>query len=323
VILRALAPAKINLGLFVGPSRPDGRHRLVSVMQSISLADELTLECPVGGSPRGDRIVCPDIPGLAGPENLAARALAAFRLRTGWDPGPIRLTIVKRVPVAAGLGGGSGDAAAALRLAARASGRHEEALLLELAAGLGADVPAQVTPGRWLACGAGESLRRLSPPCEPFAVLVLAHDEGLSTAEVYDELDRLGAERDDEQLRELGERLHAALGAGAALPPRELLVNDLQQAALSLRPEIEHTLAQAREAGADIALVSGSGPTVLGLFEGADAMGRARAAQAALGARSPRPLVAGPASARSADVAAVRNNGPAMRSAASAEDPEV
>lgn len=307
--LQALAPAKVNLGLFVGPSRTDGRHRLASVMQSISLADELTLERLEDGGPSEDRIVCANAPELAGSHNLAARALAIFRVRTAWDPGPLRLTIVKRVPVAAGLGGGSGDAAAALRLAAHASGYDDERLLLELASELGADVPAQLSPGRWLACGAGESLRALPAPGEPFAVLVLAHRCGLSTAEVYGELDRLGIQRDAEQLRELAEQLHTALRSGSALPPPELLVNDLQPAAISLRPDIEHTLGQVREAGADVALVSGSGPTVLGLFDGADAVERAHTAAVALAPHRPAPLVAGPVAAASADVAAVRNNG--------------
>ncbi|HZL48256.1 MAG TPA: hypothetical protein VFC30_04495, partial [Solirubrobacteraceae bacterium] len=169
---RALAPAKINLGLFLGPTRPeDGKHELVSVMQSISLSDELTLE-PAPAGAEEDEVFCPEIPG-APSENLAGVALGAFRAATGWDAPPLRLTIVKRIPVAAGLGGGSADAAAALRLARYASGLGEEQLLHELAAALGADVPAQIAPGRWLAAGAGERLRELPPPSRPFGVLVL------------------------------------------------------------------------------------------------------------------------------------------------------
>ena len=175
--VRASAPAKINLGLFVGPVRDeDGRHELASVMQSISLADELTLEsvesvesvesAPGAGDPRTfahanadvsgageDEIVCPGVPGPPG-ENLAAEALRLFRQATGWDVGPLRLSIVKRIPVAAGLGGGSADAAATLRLARHASGLGSDELLLALGARLGADVPAQIAPGRWLATGA-------------------------------------------------------------------------------------------------------------------------------------------------------------------------
>src|SRR3954470_15493155 len=177
MILRESAPAKINLCLFVGPVREaDGKHELVSVMQSLTLADELEL-APAAAGAAADEVVCP---GVAGP-NLAGAALAAFREATGWDAPAQRLAIAKRVPVAAGMGGGSGDAAAALRLAAQASGRGDDALLLRLAAALGADVPAQVRPGRVLATGAGEMVRRL-PDAPSLGVLVLPHDAPLSTA---------------------------------------------------------------------------------------------------------------------------------------------
>lgn len=289
---RALAPAKINLGLFVGPTRADGRHELVSVMQSISLADELTLE-PAGGS-SAQEVLCPNAPELARPDNLAARALTAFRRETGWDPGPLRLTIEKRVPVAAGMGGGSGDAAAALRLAAHASGFQDGPLLARLAVELGADVPAQVVPGRWLALGAGERLRALPDPAEPFGVLVLPLAHSLSTAAVYAEADRMGIARSLEQLAERRERLSEALAAGAQLPDEELLENDLQRAAMSLCPPIAEALAQARTEGADVMLVSGSGPTALGLFGGTDGPARARAAAERLAGRVPRPIAAVP-----------------------------
>lgn len=283
--LCALAPAKINLGLFLGPTRADGRHELASVMQSISLADELTLE-PGPAEAEHDAVICPGAPELER-DNLAARALQAFRAATGWEPGPLTLTIVKRVPVAAGMGGGSGDAAAALRLAALASGIDDPALLHSLAGGLGADVPAQVTPGRSLARGAGEILERLPSPREPFGVLVLPIAVGLTTAAVYAQADRLGLAREQDEVRERAERLRDALARGEQLPPQALLANDLQAAAVSLCPEIEPMLARARDAGADVALVSGSGPTVLGLFTGADGPARARRAADALQANGP------------------------------------
>lgn len=243
---RALAPAKINLGLFVGPVREsDGRHELVSVMQSISLADELTLEL---GDPDSDRdeVVCPGVPGDPA-QNLAAAALQAFRASTGWQAPPLRLSIVKRIPVAAGLGGGSADAAAALRLATHASGLGDEQLLQALASELGADVPAQVSPGRWLASGAGERLQELAPARSRFGVLVLALEESLSTAVVYAEADRQRLARSKEELGERRMELRAALEHGAPLPAAtELLHNDLQRAAVSLCPSIAHALEQAR-----------------------------------------------------------------------------
>jgi len=300
---RALAPAKVNLGLFVGPVREsDGRHELVSVMQSISLADELTLEAAPAGV-ESDEVICPGVR-TAPEDNLAATALRAFRASTGWRAPALRLSIVKRIPVAAGLGGGSADAAAALRLARHASGLGDERLLRTLAAQLGADVPAQVSPGRWLASGAGERLRELPQARTPFGVLVLALAAALSTAAVYAEIDRLALTRTAQALEERRLELWAALEHGAALPAAtELLHNDLQRAAVSLCPSIADALTQARTAGAQLALVSGSGPTVVGLFgppPGGSRDGgveRARAAAAGLAGSVPAPMSAAPVDA--------------------------
>jgi 4-diphosphocytidyl-2-C-methyl-D-erythritol kinase len=294
--LRALAPAKVNLGLFLGPTREsDGRHELATVMQSISLADELVLG-PAPGGQLGDEVRCPGVPG----ENLAAHALREFRARTGWQAPPLRLTIDKRIPVAAGLGGGSADAAATLRLARAASGLGDEELLASIAEALGADVPAQVSPGRWLAGGAGERLTRLPAPSRAFGVLVLPASFGLSTAEVYAEADRLGLAREHDAvalgLAELGD----ALARGAPLPAAtELLHNDLQRAAVSLRPEIAEALRAAAAAGGEPVLLSGSGPTVVGLFAraGQHGLALARLAASGLDGRVPAPLSAVPVEA--------------------------
>jgi 4-diphosphocytidyl-2-C-methyl-D-erythritol kinase len=324
--LRVLAPAKINLGLFVGPMREqDGRHELTSVMQSISLADELTLEsiesaqgldlAPAGegaGARAEDEVVCPGVPGTPH-ENLAAAALRMYRQATGWDAGPLRLSIAKRIPVAAGLGGGSADAAATLRLARHASGidsQHAsvdlDELLLELAARLGADVPAQISPGRWLARSAGERLCELSPPNHPFGVLVLPIAAELSTGAVYQRADELGVRRSSRELHELAGELEMAFELGAGAPEaRELLHNDLQAPAISLCPQIGPVLQQALDAGADAVFVSGSGPSVVGLFLRANGPGRARRAAQGLSARIPPPICAVPVDARFAEVSAV------------------
>jgi 4-diphosphocytidyl-2-C-methyl-D-erythritol kinase len=300
---RALAPGKINLGLFMGPRRDsDGRHELVTVMQSISLADELRLQ-PAGDGAQGDEIACP---GLASEpqDNLAVRALASFRAATGWDAPPLRLSIDKRIPVAAGLGGGSADAAAALRLAHTASGLGDEQLLRELGAALGADVPAQIAPGRWLATGAGELLEALPDPFPALELLVLPSDGELSTADVYKEADALGLARERGELELRREQLRAALELGAPLPAaRELLHNDLQAAAVSLSTPIAKALEQMREAGAEESLVSGSGPTVLGLFAHANPAGRAQRAASALRGRVPEPIAASSVGASFAQVA--------------------
>ena len=253
------APAKVNLCLYVGPTRDDGRHELVTVMDSVSLHDHLTLTAAPPGS-AGDDVLCP---GVEGP-NLAADALAAFRAATGWDAPPVRVTIEKRIPVAGGMAGGSADAAAALRLAAAAAGVDDVALLERIAEPLGADVPSQVRGGRVLAEGAGE---RLTPSVadEPHAVVVLPLDAQLSAGAVYAELDRRGGARPADELDDLRARVAAAEAADGVIAAG-LVANDLQDAALALCPPIAAALEALRDAGAVHAMVSGSGPTVVGLF---------------------------------------------------------
>jgi 4-diphosphocytidyl-2-C-methyl-D-erythritol kinase len=245
------APAKLNLCLYLGPSREDGLHELCSLFEPLALADLIEV------SPaERDEVLCPGVEG----ENLATRALAALR-EHGWEREPLRIEIKKRVPVAAGLGGGSGDAAAVLRLAA-----GEAANLQQLAAELGADVPSQLRPSLALVRGAGERIEPLPEPTAHAAVL-LPGGGGLSTAAVFAAADRLGLGRSAEELDELAALLREAAGAGASpLAYPELLVNDLTEAALSLRPEIGEALRSLRRAGAPVAILSGSGPTAVGLF---------------------------------------------------------
>ena len=258
-VLTARAPGKVNRCLFVGAPREDGLHPLVSIVQPVSLADVLTLE---PGSGR-DEVVCP---GVEGP-NLVEAAIAAFREATGWDGPPVRIHVEKRVPVAAGMGGGSGDAAAALRLLAEHAGL---ALPSHVAMRLGADVPSQLEPRRCLMTGAGEHIAPL-PPVSDEAYVIVPSAHALSTPAVFREFDRLG------------------LGRETLPEPAEPLadVNDLEPAAISLLPEIERALDALRAAGARVAMVSGSGPTTYGVF--ADAAGAAAAAR-----QIPGSIVAGP-----------------------------
>jgi 4-diphosphocytidyl-2-C-methyl-D-erythritol kinase len=257
------APAKLNLCLYLGARREDGLHELCSLFEPLALADLITLPTlttpEVGQSRMGapDEVLCPEVEG----ENLVARALAALRER-GWRHPPLRVEIEKRIPVAAGLGGGSADAAAILRLAA-----GEVAELEEIALGLGADVPSQLRPSLALVRGVGEKVERLPEPAS-HAVVLLPGGGGLSTAEVFAEADRLGLGRGEDELDELAGRLRAAAGAGASpLSYPELLVNDLEPAARSLRSDIGEALDALREAGAPHAMLTGSGPTAFGLFE--------------------------------------------------------
>ena len=259
------APAKLNLCLYLGPRREDGLHELCSLFEPLALADLLTV-----APAERDEVVCPGVDG----ENLAARALAALRER-GWGREPLRIEIEKRTPVAAGLGGGSADAAAVLRLAA---GEVED--LAGLAAELGADVPSQLRPALALVRGAGELVEPLPEPA-PHAAVLLPDGGGLGTAEVFAAADRLGLGRPAAELEELAAELRRVAGSGASpLAYPELLVNDLEPAARSLRPAIGGALDALRAAGAPVALLSGSGPTAVGLFADLEA---ARAAAARLG----------------------------------------
>ncbi|MBS1678352.1 MAG: 4-(cytidine 5'-diphospho)-2-C-methyl-D-erythritol kinase [Actinobacteria bacterium] len=267
------APAKLNLGLYLGRARPDGLHELCSLFEPLALADLLRIEVA-----ERDEVVCPGVEG----ENLAARALAALRER-GWGAPPLRIEIEKRTPVAAGLGGGSADAAAVLRLAAPATDCAAEAFWSEdnqsapastvgvvdlpaIAAELGADVPSQLRPAPALVRGAGEMVEPLPAPAE-HAALLLPGGGGLSTKDVFDEADRLGLGRDPAELEAIAPRLRAAAGAGASpLAYVDLLVNDLEPAAISLRPDIGDALDALRSTGAPAVFLSGSGPTAVALF---------------------------------------------------------
>jgi 4-diphosphocytidyl-2-C-methyl-D-erythritol kinase len=252
--MRLLAPAKLNLCLYLGPRRGDGLHELCSLFEPLTLGDPIDVHELKAGE--ADEVVCAGVEG----ENLAARALAALRAR-GWSRPPLRVEIEKRIPVAAGLGGGSTDAAAMLRLAA---GEVDD--LESLAAEIGADVPSQLEPALALVRGAGERVERLPDP-EPHAVVLLPAAGGLSTAEVFAEADRLGLGRTAVELEELAGRLRLAAGAGASpLSYLELLANDLDPAARSLRPDIGNALDSLRAAGAAAALITGSGPTAVGFF---------------------------------------------------------
>lgn len=264
------APAKLNLGLYLGRPRPDGLHELCSLFEPLALADLLRIT-----EAERDEVVCPGVEG----ENLAARALAALRER-GWDAPPLRIEIEKRTPVAAGLGGGSADAAAVLRLATPECVRTFHpyadksanapvgavADLSGIAAELGADVPSQLRPAFALVRGAGERVEPLPAPTE-HAVLLLPGGGGLSTKDVFDEADRLGLGRPEAELDGIAAELRTAAGTGASpLTYVDLLVNDLEPAAISLRPDIGDALDALRSTGAPAVFLSGSGPTAVALF---------------------------------------------------------
>jgi len=267
--MRELAPAKANLILQVGGRRSDGLHEICSLFASLELADLVEVEVRPHARPGEDRVECPEVE----EPNLATAALRAYRAANRTERLPaVTVRIDKRIPVAAGLGGGSADAAAVLR-AADALVRRPLGpdALRALAAEIGADVPSQIEPRHALVTGAGEGVEPIALP--PMSLVLAPQREGLSTARVYAEADRLGMARDGLSPRRLRE-LSRATSLEALAPSFE---NDLEPAALSLRPELAGVAARLREAGAAAAIVSGSGPTVIGAFADPSTASRAAA----------------------------------------------
>ena len=265
-------PAKVNLQLSVGPPRSDGYHDLVTVFHAVSLFDEVTVRPAERTSVVVTGEDAASVP--AGRANLAARAaraLATASLRRR-GKSAVRIEIRKRIPVAAGLAGGSADAAAAL-VACNELWRTglSQAELCELAAGIGSDVAFGLVGGTAIGVGRGERVTPALAAGSYHWVLAFA-DGGLSTAQVYAACDRMRAARGGPGPVEppgLDHKLMAALRSGKPGDLGPLLANDLQPAAISLRPELRRTLAAGAELGALAGIVSGSGPTCVYLAKDA------------------------------------------------------
>ncbi|MFB8035070.1 4-(cytidine 5'-diphospho)-2-C-methyl-D-erythritol kinase [Streptomyces sp. NPDC056004] len=250
-------PAKVNVQLAVGAPRPDGFHDLANVFLAVGLYDEVTVT-PADGL----RITCSGPDAAQVPldaSNLAARAAIALAERHGIAP-DVHIHIAKDIPVAGGMAGGSADGAAALlacdALWSTGATRDE---LLAICAELGSDVPFSLVGGAALGTGRGERLTPIDVGGTFHWVFAVA-DGGLSTPAVYGEFDRLTADTDVPE-PEASPALLDALRTGDATALAAALTNDLQPAALSLRPSLADTLAAGTAAGALAALVSGSGPT--------------------------------------------------------------
>ncbi len=270
-------PAKINLQLAVGPLRPDGYHGLVTVFHAIGLFDMVSVAAAEADSVAVTGEGAGQVP--ADGDNLALRAVRALRAVVAAKAGPgVAVTINKRIPVAAGLAGGSADAAAALVACNelwRAGLPVRE--LCEVAAGVGSDVAFAVLGGTAVGRGRGERLTPALMPAARYHWVLAFADGALSTPEVYGTLDRLraadGGVSEPSGVSEPGEpelstELMTALRAGDVERLGRSLSNDLQAPAISLFPALRKTLEAGREFGALGALVSGSGPTCLFLARG-------------------------------------------------------
>lgn len=253
------APAKVNLVLRVGAPDSDGMHPLCSLFARLDLADEVVVE-----EAAADAVVCP---GVAG-RNLAGQAIKAYRDAAGGASvvPPLRVTIHKRIPIAAGMGGGSADAAAALRAAAALTGHPvDRDQLAELARDLGSDVPSQLAPTHAVVGGQGELVEPVN--LATMALVLITDPDGLSTGAVYAEIDRLRAAGEAPQRRDLDLEPVRRIAELAAAELAGALENDLQSAALSLRPDLAARVAALADGGGALgALVTGSGPTVFGVF---------------------------------------------------------
>lgn len=256
-------PAKVNLELLVGPLRDDGFHALSTVYQAVNLHDDVTVAlddewaCSVTG-PYAD-VVPTD------KTNLALRAARLLADETGVET-PVHVSIAKSIPVAGGMAGGSADAAATLVACDRlwALGLSTEELE-EYAAELGSDVPFLIRGGTAVGSGRGERLAPVLARGSYHWVFAIS-DIGLSTPEVYAECDRLRGSATVPEPTPNSE-LMVALRSGDPHVLAPQLTNDLQEAAISLRPELGELLASGMEFGALGGIVSGSGPTVAFLVE--------------------------------------------------------
>ena len=271
--LRARAPAKVNLVLRVGPLRGDGYHDLATLMVPLDLADEVVVEVDRG---RDGEVTCrvPGRPELDGASNLAARAAEAFRQRFGLDDA-VAIVVQKRIPVTAGLGGGSSDAAAVIRALAHAYGVRDGGALAEVALAVGSDVPFFLGSGAAWATGRGERLR---PARVPPLQLVLAYpvDPGLAirAGEAYRWLDasRQGS----------AGRPRVPRPSSREFRPNDAW-NDLQAPCFDRHPPLRAILGNLVGQGASAAIMSGSGPTVFGIFRDRGAARRAAKAVQGVG----------------------------------------
>jgi 4-diphosphocytidyl-2-C-methyl-D-erythritol kinase len=250
-------PAKLNLELVVGAERPDGFHDLATVYQAVSLYDDVT------ALPGDHLTVSVEGEGVdqvpADSSNLALVAAKVLADHLGIEP-RAHLHIHKSIPVAAGLAGGSADAAGALLALDRLWDAHlDREVLVDLAAQIGSDVPFALVGNTALGLGRGEKLTPVLARGHFHWVFAFSA-EGLATPDVYAELDRLRAGSVLPEPR-VSDGLMSALRVGEAPALGSVLANDLQRAAVSLRPDLAMTLDVGDEYGALGAIVSGSGPT--------------------------------------------------------------
>ena len=252
MIVREKAYAKINLHLNVTAKRQDGFHDIETVMQTVSLCDELAVSLAPSDRAVAHLSICgADLPTDRG--NIVTRAAELYLARSG-KIGRIDISLVKRIPVAAGLAGGSADAAATLRaLNGLFNSYFSESELLALAAELGSDVPFCLLGGRAVCRGRGELIEPISSPSDLHFVIAIADGEQVSTPAAFRALDEMYSDFD-------GSVKHDA-------PDLTKLYNIFENAVFPTCSKAEILKRRMIELGATASLMSGSGPSVFGLFE--------------------------------------------------------
>lgn len=269
--LQKEAYAKINLFLDIDSKRDDGYHNIISVMQSISLCDTITVEY----TESEQKLICvscnnPEIP--SGENNIAYKAADLFL-----ESGLVNIHIEKRIPAAAGLAGGSTDAAAVLSLLNELTGSQKNTdELLAIAAKIGADVPFCIAGGTKLALGVGEKLSnfRPMPSCH---IVVACMGDGVSTPKAYSMLDNMFGDFTDCKPQN---QLLSLLESGSY----DGMFNIFESVVIPCRPAVQKIKDTLKEYGADFSMMSGSGPSVFGIFSSRDKASVARDALVDIGA---------------------------------------
>ena len=254
------ANAKINLYLRVTGRRDDGYHEIESIMQAVTLADTVTVTVDRGVSDRHVTLTCSDSAIPCDGRNIAVKCAERFFDAFGIDNCAAEIHIEKRIPVAGGLAGGSTDGAAVLRALNELCGTNADtSALCEIGANVGADIPFCVLGGTAVCTGIGEVLAPVSVPSPEYSVLIVAPGGGVSTPEAYRAIDNAG----DIPQKCTAASVLAALKEGLA---PKVMHNDFEAVILPLSENAARVKEELLSLGAYSAMMSGSGPTLFGLF---------------------------------------------------------
>lgn len=250
-------PAKVNLFLEILEKRPDGYHEIDSIMQSVSLCDQVTVETYIG---KGEiRFSCTDSSLPTDERNLAYRAAKLYMEKGKITNMDLNISLVKQIPIAAGLAGGSTDAAGVLSALQSLFGSFKKEELLDLARSLGADVPFCLMQGCARARGIGEELTKLPSLSPEYFFVIAKGGEGVSTKDAYQLADSYPQKKSAQAMEE-------ALCRGEADVVLQGFYNAFERAVLPIRPMAALAKEVMFREGAIAALMSGSGPSVFGIF---------------------------------------------------------